>query len=65
MKALRDYLDLTDTKQADFAKRVGVEQPTVSDWINGEHLPRPEMLLRISKETGISIDKLLSDVQAA
>lgn len=65
MKALRDYLELTDTKQADFAKRVGVEQPTVSDWINGEHLPRPEMLLRISKETGISVDKLLSGVQAA
>lgn len=65
MKALRDYLELTDTTQAEFAKRIGVEQPTVSDWVNGEHKPRADMLVRISQITGISIDKLLADAKAA
>lgn len=65
MKALRDYLDLTDTKQEAFAKRLGVSQATVSDWVNGEHMPSAERLVAISRETGISVDKLLADVKAA
>lgn len=65
MKALRDYLDLTDTTQQVFADRVGVKQPTVSGWLNEEYLPSPAMLKRISAETGISVEKLLADVKAA
>lgn len=65
MKALRDYLDLTDTTQQQFAERVGVKQPTVSGWLKNQWHPSPAMLKRISAETGISVDKLLADVKAA
>ena len=65
MKALRDYLELTDTSQQAFAERLGVKQPTVWGWINGKYSPSAEMLKRISEVTGISIDKLLTDVRAA
>lgn len=65
MKALSDYLRDTKTTQKEFADRVGVSQPTVCDWVNGEHVPTSQMLVRISAETGISIDRLLADVKAA
>lgn len=37
VKALRDYLQLT---QAEMAGRLGVRQQTVSDWEVGAYLPR-------------------------
>ena len=60
MRALKTYLELTDTTQLAFAKRLNVEQATVSQWISGRHLPSAAKLRRISEETGISIDKLLA-----
>lgn len=65
MQALRTYLELTSTTQQAFAERIGVKQPTVSGWLNGEYMPSAEMLRRISAETGITADKLLADDHAA
>jgi transcriptional regulator with XRE-family HTH domain len=65
MKVLRDYLRVTDTPQQAFAERLGVKQPTVWGWLNGKHFPSAGMLKRISLETGISIDKLMADIEAA
>lgn len=65
MQALREYLQTTKTTQQQFADRLGVSQPTVSDWLNGVHMPTTPMLIRISSETGISTDKLLLDSKAA
>lgn len=65
MKALHDYLELTDTTQVAFAKRLGVQQPTVWGWLNGKHHPTAEMLKRISEVTGISMDRLMADERAA
>lgn len=60
MKALATYLENTGTSQTEFAKRVGVSQPTISDIIRGVHSPSVDLLKRIAKETRLSVDKLLA-----
>jgi transcriptional regulator with XRE-family HTH domain len=45
--------------QAQLASRLGVSQPTVSDWLNGIIKPTAKRLLKISKKTGLSVDELL------
>lgn len=62
MQALDSYLKTTQTSQTDFAQRVGVSQPTISDLIRGKHSPSVDLLKRISRETGLSADALLSSV---
>jgi transcriptional regulator with XRE-family HTH domain len=64
MKALESHLKSPGTSQAAFARRVGVSQPTISDIIRGKHCPSVKLLQRISKETRLSVDKLLSGVSA-
>lgn len=51
--------------QAEFAKAIGVSQPTVSDWINGRMRPSLDNLITISKLLHISIDDLVSDLDEA
>lgn len=60
MKALDSYLKTTKTSQTEFARRVGVSQATISDIIRGIHSPSVKLLKRLSKETRLSVDKLLS-----
>jgi transcriptional regulator with XRE-family HTH domain len=64
MKALESYLKSTNTSQTEFARQVGVSQPTISDIIRGEHSPSVKLLKRISKKTRLSLDQLLSDATA-
>jgi transcriptional regulator with XRE-family HTH domain len=45
--------------QGELAKLLGVSQPTVSDWLNGNFTPTAKRLLHISKRTGLSVDELL------
>lgn len=59
MERLRHYLEEQSISQTAFGERLGVKQPTVSEWINGISLPSAEKLKEISTETGISIDDLL------
>lgn len=61
MEALRTYLQSTGTTQSMLAKRCGVSQPTISDIVNGVHSPSLELLKRLTKVTGLSADKLLSN----
>lgn len=61
MQALKSYLARTNTTQAELARRCAVSQPTISDIIRGVHSPSVELLKRISKVTGLSADKLLSN----
>lgn len=61
MKALGEYLLRTGTTQKAFAPRVGVSQPTLSNLINGVHSASADLLKRISRETGLSVDDLLAD----
>lgn len=64
MKVLGAYLDKQGLTQTEFARRIGVSQSVVSDIINGEHSPSLDTLVRISKETGLSLDELVSSKAA-
>ena len=59
MEALREYMAERGLTQADIAKLFNVSQPTVSDWLSGNITPSAKRLLRISKQTGLSVDRLL------
>lgn len=59
MDRLREYMEQHGLTQYELAKRLGVSQPTVCDWINGNFTPTAKRLLLISKRTGLSVDELL------
>lgn len=59
MIKLREWLDANHTTQADLARKVGVSQPVVSDWLNGHMFPSIKNLRQLSKITNMSIDALL------
>ena len=46
-------------KQEDFAKRLNVSRPTVSNWEQGKAIPTTDQLVKIAEEFNISIDELL------
>ena len=64
LKALGAYLDKGGITQMTFAQRVGVSQSVVSDIIHGKHSPSLDLLVRIAKETGLSLDKLVASKAA-
>jgi transcriptional regulator with XRE-family HTH domain len=45
--------------QEEFAERIGVSQQAVSTYENGK-MPPLKKLMRISKETGVSVEDLLN-----
>lgn len=51
MMTLATYLNTSKVSQAAFAERVGVKQPTVNRWVNGQK-PSWEAAALIEKETG-------------
>jgi transcriptional regulator with XRE-family HTH domain len=63
MEKLRTWLTKSDTTQLEFAKSVGVSQPTVSDWLKGVTLPTAANLRTISRLTSIPIDDLLAETK--
>jgi len=52
MMDLKQYLEASQTRQADFAARVGVSQPVVSKLVHGVINPGPDLARRIHDETG-------------
>lgn len=50
---LDDFLKNEPTKMshAAFGKKIGVEQATVTRYVNGERFPSPEIILKIVKAT--------------
>lgn len=59
MKALRRHLKRHGMSQAEFARAMGVSQPTVWYWLNGEKTPTADKLVRIADMTGLTVDELL------
>lgn len=55
---LREHLKESGETQIEFAKRIGVSQPTVCDWLSGKITPSVENLITISSKTGLSLDYL-------
>lgn len=60
MKRLRKYLEENSISQVEIARKIGVKQPTVWEWLNDESKPSAENLMKLSRVTGLSIDDLLS-----
>lgn len=57
--SLRAYLKGEGRTQEQLAADLGVRQGTVTKWVRGATMPRPEMALRISKLTNVPTDALL------
>jgi transcriptional regulator with XRE-family HTH domain len=60
MKVLGAYLKKCGLTQVEFARRVGVSQSVISDLIRGQHAPSLDLLVRLSKETGLTLDELVT-----
>lgn len=52
---------LADSKQsrADWAKKWGVTEATVSRWVSGSRRPRGEQAITISQDTGVPLSVLI------
>jgi transcriptional regulator with XRE-family HTH domain len=61
MDALREYMQREGISQAELARRVGVQQPTVWEWLHGKSRPRAKHLVVLSEKTGLSVDDLLKE----
>lgn len=61
MDKLRAYIESKKISQAALAELIGVKQPTVSDWLNGNMLPSAANLRTLSRVTGISVDDLIAE----
>lgn len=48
---LKLWLEETDIRQADFARMLGISQPTVSQLANGARYPKMELALKIRDVT--------------
>lgn len=48
-----------EMKQDEFAKRLIVSRPTVSNWEQGKAMPTTDQLMKIAQEFHVSIDELL------
>jgi len=59
MKPLRKYLKTRRITQAEFARQMGVSQPTVWAWMNGTKTPTADKLVRIADLIGATVDELL------
>lgn len=60
LPGLAAYLKQADLTQKEFGDRVGASQSVISDIIKGEHAPSFGLLLKISKQTGLTLDELVS-----
>jgi DNA-binding XRE family transcriptional regulator len=56
IKALREHMDLT---QAEFARELGVRQPTISEWETGAYEPKrstSKLLTLVAEEAGFKYE---------
>ena len=60
MQALADWLESTETTQLELAERMGVSQPSVSDWVTGRTFPAIDNLCRLSEITRIPVGDLIA-----
>ena len=57
-KTLRNLRKACGLTQKNVAKRLQVDQTTVSKWENGEALPRVDMLFKIAQLYGVKVDDI-------
>lgn len=56
---LRIVLEKKDLQGKELAKKLNVEPPTVSNWLNGNRFPKDDMLINIADFFECSVDYLL------
>jgi transcriptional regulator with XRE-family HTH domain len=56
---IEKYLTEAGISQSELARRLGVSQPTVSDWIAEKKRPSGDKVLALAKEMGISVERVL------
>jgi len=56
---LKDFLSENNITQTEFAKRIGVKQSQVSEWLKGKCKPGYDILKNISLSFNVSADYLL------
>lgn len=62
---LRSLLTAKGWQQAELAAAVGVSDAAVSQWLSGEHVPRPGMLVKIAVALDGDVEKLIAQEQSA
>ena len=62
MQILKDYLEVAGITQAELASRVEITPEELNRFIHGKREPRVENLRKISRVTGISIEKLVESI---
>ena len=56
---IRGLREQNNLSQEEFANRLGILRPTISNWENGKIIPTSEQLIKISLIFGVSIDSML------
>ena len=57
--SLTAYLIATGSSQSDLAKRVGVGQSAVNQWLRRRRTPKPHLALKLHRVTGVPFEVLL------
>ena len=60
MNLIAQHLADVGLTQRELAERVGVSQPTVSDWVNGEKIPTGDNVPRLAAALGVRPSELLA-----
>jgi transcriptional regulator with XRE-family HTH domain len=59
---IEKYIRDAGISQSELARRLGVSQPTVSDWISGKKTPSGDKVLSLAKEMGIPPERVLKQL---
>lgn len=62
MEKLRSWLRDQALSQAQLAKRIGVTEGAISQWLNGYSRPSLDNLVELSRQTGMPVDSLIEDL---
>lgn len=60
MTKLRKLLKKKGLKQKYIAKKLGVSEVSVSNWVRGEHLPLPKYILKLTLLLNVPIEELIN-----
>jgi transcriptional regulator with XRE-family HTH domain len=56
---IEKYIRDSGISQSELARRLGVSQPTVSDWISGKKTPSGDKVLSLAKEMDVTPERVL------
>ncbi len=57
---IREKMDSLGLNQTELASKLNVSRESVSKWLKGDKIPRPQKLLALSKKLDLSFDEIIS-----